>query len=53
MKLFFGGGAVADHPDKERSAGFDAGRLRFLLVPAVKCRMMLCSDWCRAVCINM
>jgi len=40
MKVFFGGRTVADHPDKNRSAGSDTGRLRFLLVLAVR-RWML------------
>jgi len=43
MKLFSGGGTVAEHPDKERSVGSDIVMLHFRLVPAVECLMVLCG----------
>jgi len=43
MKLFCGGRTIANHPDKERLARSDAGRLQFLLVPAVECRTLRCG----------
>ena len=53
-ELLFVGAAFADHPDKQRSAGFGVGGLRVFLVPDGGWRMLLCSDCCRvAVLINM
>jgi len=53
-ELFFIVATFADHPDKQRSAGFDVGGLRVFLVPDVGWQMLLGGDCCCvAVCVNM